>query len=93
MKKYIAIIKLTTEYAIGTNIRIVTRFSNSKDYLQKWMQMYRCGQKAILNNTEVLQSLFYEFRDLTPITEEEKAEAREAQTYKKPIRLDDDEDK
>ena len=93
MKKYIAIIKLTTEYAIGTNIRIITRFANSRDYLQKWMQMYPHGQKAILNNTEVLQSLFYEFRDLTPITEQERAETREAQAYKKPIKLDDDEDK
>lgn len=78
MKKYIAIIKLTTEYAIGVNIRVITRFADSKEYLQKWMQLYPHGQKGIMQNTEVLQSLFYEFRDLTPVTEEEVIEARQA---------------
>ena len=85
MMKYIGIIKLSTEYAIGVNIRIITRFSNSKDYLRNWMRLYHQGEKVILTNTEALQSIFAEFVDRTPITDEEKEESRNVQKINESI--------
>lgn len=40
--------------------------------LKKWLSLYSNPEYVVLNNTQKLDSMFETFRDMTPITEEEK---------------------
>lgn len=75
MKKYLGIIKLVTETAIGVNIRVLTKFSSSKSYIAKWMDMYPNAHKILLDNNESLEQFFKDFEDYTAVTKTEKVRA------------------
>ena len=54
MDKYLGIIKKETKSAIGIDIKILTKFSNSKKTLRQWMKLYPKAKKVLLdNNTEL----------------------------------------
>lgn len=76
MKKYLGIIKKETESMVGLDIRILTRFSNSKEEIKKWMKLYPNAEKIMLNNTDELEKFFADFEDNTPITRSEKEYAQ-----------------
>lgn len=75
MKKYLGIVKKETESAIGLNIRIFTKFSNSKSKIKQWMKLYPSSENILLNNSKDLEKFFTDFEDFTPITEAERAKA------------------
>lgn len=87
MKKYLGILKLETESFTGVNIRILTKFSNSKSLIKKWMNLYSDKENIILDNNEQIDEFFKDFEDFTPITDEEKARDREF--YKEFIKQQD----
>ena len=76
MEKYLGIVKKETEAAAGINIKILTRFSNSKSMLMQWMGLYPKSKNIILENTAELDCFFKDFEDCSPVTEEEKKEAK-----------------
>lgn len=76
MKKYLGIIKKETESASGINIIILTRFSDYKRALRKWMKLYPNAKNIIIENSIGLETFFKDFEDCTPVTEEEKNEAK-----------------
>ena len=76
MKKYLGIVKKETETAIGVDIRILTKFSNSRAVLKRWMKLYPSSETILLNNNEALEKFFADFEDLAPITKEQKLWAK-----------------
>lgn len=76
MKKYLGIVKKQTESAIGLDIRIRTKFSNSKSTIRQWMKLYPSFENILLDNSENLEKFFMDFEDTMPVTEAEKNEAR-----------------
>ena len=75
MDKYLGIIKKETKSAIGIDIKILTKFSNSKKTLRQWMKLYPKAKKVLLDNNTELESFFKDFEDCSPVTEQEKKEA------------------
>ena len=59
MKKYLGIIKIEIESIAGLNLKILTKFSNEKYYLEKWLRLYPNSKKLILENNEELQDFHY----------------------------------
>lgn len=76
MMKYLGIIKKQTESAIGINIQILTKFSNSKSSIKQWTKLYPSSETILLNNSVELEKFFMDFEDNTPVTEIEKVEAK-----------------
>ena len=76
MKKYLGIVKKQTESVIGLDIRIRTKFSNSKSAIKQWMKLYPSSENILLNNSKNLEKFFMDFEDVTPVTEAEKTEAK-----------------
>lgn len=56
MDKYLGIIKKETKSAIGIDIKILTKFSNSKKTLRQWMKLYPKAKKVLLDNNAELES-------------------------------------
>ena len=71
MKKYLGIIKIEIESIAGLNLKILTKFSNEKYYLEKWLRLYPNSKKLILENNEELQDFFKDFEDNSPVTQDE----------------------
>ena len=78
MEKFIGIVKRETKSAIGVQVRLLTRFEDSKEKLEEWMKIYPDAESIVLENTTELDLFFRDFEDYTPMTEEEKERAREA---------------
>lgn len=78
MKKYLGIVKKEIQSMSGLNVRILTRFSDEREYLESWIKSYPTSEYIIIENTEQLEHFFLLFEDFTPITEEEKQRAQEA---------------
>ncbi len=76
MEKYLGIVKRETESEIGIDIKILTRFSNSKSLLKQWTKLYPKAKNIILENTAELDCFFKDFEDVSSVTEEEKKEAK-----------------
>lgn len=74
MKKYLGIIKIYEDYMSGTNIRLLTKTYDDIETINLWFSMYPNKEYIVLENTKELDSMFECFRDMTPITEEEKQE-------------------
>jgi hypothetical protein len=72
MEKYLGIVKKETKSSIGVDIKISTRFSNSKSLLMQWMKLYPKTKNILLENTAELELFFKDFEDCSPVTEEEK---------------------
>lgn len=78
MEKFLGIVKKETKSAIGVQVRLLTKFENSKEKLEEWMKMYPDAESIVLENTTELDLFFRDFEDYTPMTEEEKRKAKEA---------------
>lgn len=76
MDRYLGIAKKETETAIGINMQILTKFASSKKTLKQWMKLYPKAKKILLENNTELESFFKDFEDCTPVTEEEKKQAK-----------------
>lgn len=75
MKKYLGIVKKETEFAGGIDIRILTKFSNNKFEIKRWIKLYPKFENLILRNNEKLENFFIDFEDITLITRAEKHRA------------------
>ena len=78
MKKYLGIVKITTRAATGVELKVLTKFSSSKSYIEKWLRLYPDSENLVLMNNEDIQGFFEDFLDVTPVTEKEKKEAIKA---------------
>ena len=78
MKKYLGIVKITTRAATGIELKVLTKFSSSKSYIEKWLRLYPDSENLVLMNNEDIQGFFEDFLDVTPVTEKEKKEAIKA---------------
>lgn len=86
MKKYIGILTVTKEYINGLETKILTKTYDDKSLLEKWFLLYPDSSHIILENNEVLNSMFEVFEDvLTPITLEEKKRIEEAEEHVKVL--------
>ena len=76
MRKYLGIVRVERESMAGLDIRIYTKFSGRKSYIEKWFKLYPDCEKILLENTPELEAVFRDFDDFRFVT---KAEEREAQ--------------
>lgn len=74
MKKYLGIIKIYEDYMSGTNVKLLTKTYDDIETMNIWFSMYPSREYVLLENTPELDSMFEIFRDMTPITEDEKEE-------------------
>lgn len=74
MKKYLGIVKIYEEHMSGVNTLLLTKTYDDKETMNNWFNLYPNGEYVLLDNTEELDSMFKTFRDITPVTEEEKEE-------------------
>lgn len=72
IKKYLAILKNITLNPMGGEIKILTRFSDNKAYLNEWIKLFPDSECIILNNTKELNDFFEFFKDFTPVNEEDR---------------------
>ena len=77
MKKYLGIVKIYDEFMSGVNIIIKSRTYDDEALINEWFNLYPNSEHIMLHNTKDLDSMFEIFRDMTPITEEEKKQWRE----------------
>lgn len=78
MKKLLGIVKLYDESMNGINIKILSRTYDEVELINKWFDLYPDSEHVILNNTQELNSMFEIFKDMTPITQEEKDSIKNA---------------
>lgn len=78
MKKLLGIVKLYDESMNGINIKILSRTYDEVELINKWFDLYPDSEHVILNNTQELNSMFEIFKDMTPITQEEKDSIKSA---------------
>ncbi len=78
MKKFLGIVKLYNESMNGTNIKILSKTYDEIELINKWFDLYPDSEHVILNNTQELNSMFEIFKDMTPITQEEKDSIKSA---------------
>ena len=89
MKKYIGIVKIYNENMSGLNIKILSKTYDDTKSIKEWFNLYPNSEHIMLLNTKELDSMFEIFRDMTPITEEEKQLQEKAKVlYKKLISED-----
>ena len=86
MNKYLGIVKLYDDGMSGTSVRILSKTYNDLHSLKKWLSLYPNSEYVVLNNTQKLDSMFEIFRDMTPITEEEKQEMENTKTFLKNLK-------
>ena len=90
MKKYLGIVKIYDEYMGGVNIIIKSRTYDDANLIYEWFKLYPNSEHIILQNTEELDSMFEIFKDMTPITDEEKKEMEKARVLLKRLMSEDD---
>ena len=90
MKKYLGIVKIYDEYMSGVNIIIKSRTYDDENLIYEWFKLYPNSEHIILQNTEELDSMFEIFKDMTPITGEEKKEMKKARLLLKRLMSEDD---
>ena len=78
MKKLLGIVKLYDESMNGINIKILSRTYDEIELINKWFDLYPGSEHVLLNNTQELNSMFEIFKDMTPITQEEKDSIKNA---------------
>ena len=76
MKKYIGIVKVVHESMAGCFIEFMSRYSDDKAAIEKWFELYPGSEKLFFENNPKLDSFFAEFKDFTPMTEQEKEEEK-----------------
>lgn len=88
MRKYLGLIKIYEDYMSGTNVRILSKTYDDVNLLNLWFNMYPNSEQIILNNTEELNSMFEIFKDMSPVTKEEKESMENAKVLYKKITKD-----
>lgn len=78
MKKFLGIVKLYNESMSGIDIKILSKTYDEIELINKWFDLYPDSEHVILNNTQELNSMFEIFKDMTPITQEEKDSIKSA---------------
>lgn len=78
MKKYLGIVKEHFEGMTGLQISLLSRTYDDIDLINKWFDLYPNSEHTILLNNEELDSIFEVFKDMTPITDDEKKSMEEA---------------
>ena len=87
MKNYLGIIKVYSEYMSGVNVKILSKTYDDINLIKLWFDLYPGSEYVILENTKELDSMFEFFKDMTPITEEEKEIVEKARVlYKKMMK-------
>lgn len=89
MKKYIGIVKKYCEYMGGLNIRFLSKTYDDKELINEWFNLYPNCEHVMLFNTEELDYMFKPFRDMTPITQEEKQAMERAKALYKGLMSED----
>lgn len=84
MKKYLGLIKIYDEHMAGTCVRLLSKTYDDVNLINLWFNMYPNQEHVIFENNEKLDSMFEIFKDMTPVTEEEKESMSQAKKlYKK----------
>ena len=84
MKKYLGIVKIYEEYMGKVNVILKSKTYDEELSIYEWFKLYPESEHVILENNTELDEMFEIFRDMTPITEEEKQLMEEAKVlYKK----------
>lgn len=79
MKKYLGLVKCEEIFMGGCNIKIKSRFYDSREEIQQWMKLFpETYSKLIFENTSELEEFFEVFTDYTPITLEEHESTNKA---------------
>lgn len=76
MRKYLGIVRVERESMAGLDIRIYTKFSGHKSYIEKWFALYPDCEKILLENTPELEAVFKDFDDFRFVTKAEERRAR-----------------
>ena len=90
MKKYLGIVKIYDEHMGGVNIIIKSKTYYDETLINEWFNMYPNSEHVMLQNTQELDSMFEIFRDMTPITEEEKQSMEKAKVLYKRLMSEND---
>ena len=69
----------------GINIIIKSRTYDDKALINEWFNLYPDSEHIMLDNTKDLDSMFEIFRDMTPVTEEEKKSMERAKVLYKRL--------
>lgn len=76
MRKYLGIVRVERESMVGLDIRIYTKFSGHKSYIEKWFALYPDCKKVLLENTPELEAVFEHLDDFRFVTKAEERRAR-----------------
>lgn len=89
MKKYLGIVKIYDEYMNGINIIIKSRTYDDETLINEWFNLYPNSEHVMLQNTQELDSMFEIFRDMNPITDEEKQSMEQAKVLYRRLMSED----
>ena len=89
MKKYLGIVKIYDECMSGANIIIKSRTYDDETLINEWFNLYPNSEHVMLQNTQELDSMFEIFRDMTPITDEEKQLMEQAKVLYRRLMSED----
>ena len=89
MKKYLGIVKIYNESMSGVNIIIKSKTYDDEVLINKWFNLYPNSEHIMLQNTEELDSMFEIFKDMTPITEDEKQSMEKVKVLYKRLMSED----
>ena len=78
MKKLLGIVKLYDESMSCINVKKLSKTYDEIELINKWFDLYPSAEHTVLNNTQELDSMFEIFKDMTPITQEEKDSIKSA---------------
>ena len=91
MKKYLGIVKIYDEHMGGVSIIIKSKEYDDETLINEWFKLYPNSEHVMLQNTKELNSMFKIFRDMTPLSEEEKQEMEKVKVlYKRLMSKKDD---
>ena len=90
MKKYLGIVKIYDEHMGGLNIIIKSKTYDDESLINEWFNLYPNSEHVMLQNTQELDSMFEIFKDMTPVTEEEKQIAEKLEAWYKRLMSSDD---
>lgn len=89
MKKYLGLVKIYNEGMSGVTIKILSKTYDDIDTMNKWFNLYPNSEHVLLMNTNELDLMFEDFRDRTPITDEEKEFIKKGKQLLKRLMADD----
>ena len=89
MKNYLGIVKIYDESISGVNIIIKSKTYDDEKLIKEWFNLYPDSEHVILQNTKELDSMFEIFKDMTPITDEEKKSMKKAKILYRRLMSED----